>query len=93
MLASKDFGFMLAQGIATMLLQLWLLSTSKSISAIYTTFTIRLGSYALSALVRAALGRGNLGRVLRQPPQQSKSQNPDGSSSVPPAIPAVNTVD
>lgn len=68
MLASRDFGFMLGQGILTMLLQTYLLSTSwcSNISAVFTTFTIRLGSYAISALLRAGLGFGSLGRALRK---------------------------
>lgn len=68
MLASRDFGFMLTQGILTMLLQIFLLQSAwcSSISAVFTTFTIRLGSYAVSSLIRAALGVGNLGAALRQ---------------------------
>lgn len=67
MLASRDFNFMLGQGILTMLLQIFLLSTSwcSSISAIFATFTIRLGSYAISSLIRAGLGFGKLGTALR----------------------------
>lgn len=67
MLASRDFNFMLGQGILTMLLQIFLLSTSwcSSISAIFATFTIRLGSYATSSLIRAGLGFGKLGTALR----------------------------
>jgi hypothetical protein len=67
MLASRDFGFMLVQGIFTMLLQIFLLSTSwcSNISAIFATFTIRLGSYSVGALIRAALGFGSLGIALR----------------------------
>ena len=66
MLASKDFGFMLTQGLATMLLQLFLLkSWSTNLSDIFTTFTLRLGSYAVVSLVRATLGYGKLGNVLR----------------------------
>jgi hypothetical protein len=65
MLASKDFGFMLAQGLATMMMQLVLLRTwCSNLSDIFTTFTLRLGSYALISLIRAALGYGNLGRAL-----------------------------
>jgi hypothetical protein len=67
MLASRDFGFMLGQGILTMLMQIYLLSTPwcSNISAIFSTFTIRLGSYAVSALIRAGLGFGSLGIALR----------------------------
>lgn len=66
MLASRDFGFMLSQGIATMLLQIFLLTTwCSSISDIFTTFTLRLGSYAVFSLARAMLGYGALGRAIR----------------------------
>jgi hypothetical protein len=66
MLASKDFGFMLTQGVATMLLQLFLLRTwADSLSLVFSTFTLRLGSYAVSSLLRAALGYGKLGAALR----------------------------
>jgi hypothetical protein len=65
MLASRDFGFMLIQGCLTMIMQLVLLKTwCTSLSDIFTTFTLRLGSYATFSLIRAALGRGKLGRAL-----------------------------
>mmetsp|Transcript_15521 Transcript_15521/g.44823 ORF Transcript_15521/g.44823 Transcript_15521/m.44823 type:complete len:543 (-) Transcript_15521:380-2008(-) len=68
MLASRDFGFMLGQGTLTMLLQLFLLKSAwcSSISAIFTTFTIRLGSYAISSVARAAFGYGKLGKVIKK---------------------------
>ena len=67
MLASRDFGFMLTQGTLTMLLQLFLLQSAwcTTITAVFGTFTIRLGSYAVTSLLRAGLGRGKLGRALR----------------------------
>jgi hypothetical protein len=66
MLASRDFGFMLMQGLGTTCLQLFLLANwCKDISDIYATFTIRLGWYALASLLRVGLGFGPLGRVLR----------------------------
>jgi hypothetical protein len=65
MLASKDFGFMLAQGLATMIMQLVLLKTwCRNLSDIFATFTLRLGSYAVISLIRAALGYGKLGQAL-----------------------------
>lgn len=65
-LASKDFGFMLTQGLTTMVVQLVLLKTwCSSLSDIFFTFTLRLGSYAVISLIRTALGRGSLGRALR----------------------------
>lgn len=66
MLASRDFGFMLTQGVITMLLQIALLKRwCTSISDIYATFTLRLGSYAVVSLLRVFLGLGGLGRVIR----------------------------
>jgi hypothetical protein len=66
MLAGRDFGFMLTQGVLTTLLQIFLLKAwCSSLSNIYTTFTLRLGSYALVSLVRVFLGFGPLGRVIR----------------------------
>ena len=66
MLASKDFGFMLSQGILTMLLQIFLLTTwCSSITDIFSTFTLRLGSYAVVSVIRAAFGFGALGRAIR----------------------------
>ncbi|KAG7345056.1 MATE efflux family protein [Nitzschia inconspicua] len=65
MLASKDFGFMLTQGLLSMMMQLLLLKTwCSNLSDIFTTFTLRLGSYAVISLIRAASGYGKLGRAL-----------------------------
>jgi len=67
MLASRDFGFMLCQGVATMILQLFLLKNwCSSISQVYATFTLRLGSYAVISLLRVFSGFGPLGRVVRR---------------------------
>lgn len=65
MLASRDFGFMLFWGLCTFLWQLKMLPTCHSVGAIFGTFTIRLGSYAIAALGRIALGFGEVGRVVR----------------------------
>jgi hypothetical protein len=66
MLASRDFTFMLGTGIVTTIVQIFHLSNwCSSISDIYSTFTLRLGSYALFAMIRAGLGYGNLGRAIR----------------------------
>jgi Na+-driven multidrug efflux pump len=73
MLASRDFGFILCFGMTTCLIQLQLLPHATTLTAIFGTFTLRLGSYALAAVVRAALGRGNLGRII-----QSSRQNTRG---------------
>lgn len=65
MLASRDFGFMLACGLATFGIQLRLLPKCTTVSAIFHTFTFRLGSYAVAAMVRSGLGFGMVGKVLR----------------------------
>mmetsp|Transcript_31990 Transcript_31990/g.77830 ORF Transcript_31990/g.77830 Transcript_31990/m.77830 type:complete len:512 (-) Transcript_31990:1347-2882(-) len=65
-LASKDFGFMFVQGLATMLMQIALLRTwCSSISDVFATFTLRLGSYAAISLLRTILGRGKVGRAMK----------------------------
>jgi hypothetical protein len=98
MLASRDFGFMLVQGLATMFLQLFLLKNwCTNISQIYHSFSLRLGSYAVSALLRTVLGKGALGRAIRHTPNPKKSDqgilagrdgkiNGDSTSSSSPAI-------
>jgi hypothetical protein len=65
MLASKDFSFMLSFGLLSMVAQIFLLNTwCTTISDIFTTFTIRLGSYAIVSLIRAGFGYGKLGKAL-----------------------------
>jgi len=64
-LAARDFGFMLSVAIASTGLQMWLLRFSNSISFILNTFTVRLATYAVASLVRAAMGGGPLGRALK----------------------------
>ena len=71
MLAAKDFGFMLWQGILSLLLQLALLkkaSFCSSVSMVFATFALRLGSYSFVALLRTALGYGKLGQAMRYSP-------------------------
>jgi Na+-driven multidrug efflux pump len=70
MLASRDFGFMLFWGLVTFLIQLNLLPQCVSVSDIFRTFTFRLGSYALAALGRVALGYGGVGRAIRATRQE-----------------------
>jgi len=65
LLASKEFGYMIGIGTFSALLQWRLLQTASSVFYIYTTFTLRLGVYAIGALIRMALGRGTLGRNIR----------------------------
>ena len=64
-LASKDFAFMLFWGFATYLMQLRILPYCTSISAIFGTFTFRLGTYAFASIFRAAFGYGDIGRAIR----------------------------
>lgn len=66
MMASKDFGFMLVNGLLGFLVQAKLLDYCTSISGIFYSFTVRLSMYTLFATGRAALGVGNLGRALRK---------------------------
>jgi len=67
MLASKDFGFILSMGITTCILQLgWLKYFAGTLSSIFMSFAFRLGSYALAVAVRTMLGRGALGKVLKE---------------------------
>lgn len=67
MLASRDFGFMLACGVATFAAQIYLLSHHcRSIGFVFGTFTMRLGVYTVAALVRSLwMGKGGLGRAIR----------------------------
>jgi Na+-driven multidrug efflux pump len=68
MLASRDFGFMLSCGLGTFMAQIYLLHNHcTSIGFVFGTFTMRLGVYAVAALVRSiGMGRGNLGSVLHK---------------------------
>jgi hypothetical protein len=85
MLASKDFGFMLTQGLATMVMQLVLLKTwCSNLSDIFATFTLRLGSYAVISLIRAALGYGKLGRaIFSSSTKSSENTAATGATSIP----------
>ena len=65
MLASRDFGFMLATGLGSFALQAKLLTYCNTVGDVFSTFTIRLGTYAVLAVGRALLGYGNLGRAIR----------------------------
>ena len=68
MLASRDFGFMLFQGFLSLVVQWYLLASSwcSTVSAVFATFTFRLGTYAMTALIRVAMGYGPLGQALRR---------------------------
>lgn len=82
MLASRDFSFMLVQGTLSTLGQWWYLKSAycTTVSAVFGTFTVRLGSYALIALVRIALGRGPLGQALRR--GSAEEQKINGATGV-----------
>lgn len=66
MLASRDFGFMLVCGTLTSVMQLYTLNWCNTLTAIFGTFTFRLGSYTLAVLARVAMGKGELGRAIRK---------------------------
>jgi hypothetical protein len=67
MLASREFGFMLTQGTLSLLAQWWFLKSPwcTTVPAVFGTYTMRLGTYTLIALARIGLGKGRLGRALR----------------------------
>ena len=65
MMASKDFGFMLFNGLAGFLVQAKILQHCSSIPGIFYSFTVRLAMYTLFATGRAAVGMGNLGKALQ----------------------------
>ena len=73
MMASKDFGFMLFNGLLGFLVQAKLLDYCTSISGIFYSFTVRLSMYTLFATGRAALGVGNLGKALKRKRTTSKA--------------------
>ena len=73
MMASKDFGFMLFNGLLGFLVQAKLLDYCTSISGIFYSFTVRLSMYTLFATGRAALGLGNLGKALKRKTSISSS--------------------
>ena len=75
MLASRDFGFMLLQGTLSLLIQWRLLASCTTVSAVFGTFTFRLGSYALLGLLRVSLGYGPLGKALRRKEQAADGIN------------------
>ena len=68
MMASKDFGFMLFNGLLGFFVQAKILDYCSSISGIFLSFAVRLGIYTLFATGRAALGFGNLGKAIRRDP-------------------------
>jgi len=75
MLASRDFGFILSVGIGTFVAQLTALQKCHTISAIFGTFTMRLGLYGFLAGARLALGHGALGRLLRRRPGETPAED------------------
>lgn len=64
MLASKDFGWMLFLGISTFLAQVGVLRNATSLNAIFATFIFRLGVYGPACALRAAMGRGAIGKAI-----------------------------
>ena len=84
MLASRDFGFMLLQGTLSLLIQWKLLASCTTVSAVFGTFTFRLGSYAMLGLIRVALGYGPLGKALRRNHQTGDEINGASLAAKPP---------
>lgn len=72
LMASRDFGFMLAIGISSFALQAKVLTYCHSVPAVFGTFSLRLATYAICSVIRILLGYGNLGRVMRGKGGQSK---------------------
>jgi len=64
MLASKDFGWMLFLGVSTFAAQVGVLSRATNLNAIFATFIFRLGVYGPACAIRAAMGRGAIGRAI-----------------------------
>lgn len=64
MLASRDFGWMLFLGVSTFLVQLGALKRATTLNAIFATFVFRLGVYGPACAIRAALGRGAIGKAI-----------------------------
>lgn len=84
MLASRDFSFMLVQGTLSLVIQ-WLFLTSSlcnSVSAVFNTYTIRLGTYSLFALLRVALGGGPLGRALQRNVKDDGHEKINGAAGI-----------
>ena len=88
MLASRDFGFILSVGLATFVTQISLLPRCHSLSAIFGTFTLRLGAYFSLAALRLLVGRGTLGRLLRRQPKSEEVPNSVGGDDCPAATTA-----
>jgi len=87
MLASRDFSFMLIQGVLTLSLLLYLLQSAwcSTITNVFRAFTVRLGSYAITSLIRIGLGCGNLGRALHSDLAKDLTvMNGSGDVSTPP---------
>jgi len=79
-IAAKDFGYMLVAGFATFVLQLKLLPHCTRIDQIFATFALRMGLYAALSLVRAALGFGGIGRVIRKKNAKGEGSEADAVS-------------
>ncbi|KAL3821750.1 hypothetical protein ACHAXA_008486 [Cyclostephanos tholiformis] len=65
LMASRDFGFMLAIGISSFALQAKVLTYCTSVPAVFATFSLRLATYAFFSVGRILMGYGNLGRVIK----------------------------
>lgn len=65
-MASRDFMFMLIMGLATFIVQLLMLPHCKSVAAILSTYSVRLGMYAIASVYRILSGSGEVGRSLKK---------------------------
>jgi putative MATE family efflux protein len=72
MLASKDFGWMLFLGIATFLAQMGALKNATNLNAVFATFIFRLGVYGPLCVIRAAMGKGAIGKAIAKTWKEKK---------------------
>lgn len=63
-MASRDWSFMLMFGVASIFLQTKALAYCNTVGAIFATFAIRMGAFALLTIGRTSLGCGNLGKAM-----------------------------
>lgn len=74
MLASRDFGWMLFLGLSTFLVQLGALRRATTLNAIFATFIFRLGVYGPACAIRAAMGKGAIGKAISKTWREKKAE-------------------
>jgi Na+-driven multidrug efflux pump len=82
MLAARDFGFIIAIGMMTCIMQVYLSSQCSTLSHIFLAFALRLGVYSVAAVSRVGLGFGTLGKVLRRRKDERDGVEANGYSVV-----------